>query len=219
MPLALRPLRSGLRSNTAFGATVCGHRSRLPVRLPTHPELSDLRCTQEHETYDGRGVIVAIFDTGVDPGAAGLQVGLVEPDRSAVRSGLSPHPQPGKMWHTACQRRCCCEPTTSHCLAMQVTTDGRPKIVDVVDCTGSGDVDTSKASAPLLLSCCCCCCSLCCGLPDSMAVLRESAPRHPASPLGLRMGRATADCCRQHRGLGALRCRWSRRMRRAISRG
>uniref|UniRef100_A0A5S6QUS5 Tripeptidyl-peptidase 2 n=1 Tax=Trichuris muris TaxID=70415 RepID=A0A5S6QUS5_TRIMR len=65
--------------------------------LPTRRETEVEEFLNKHPECDGRGVVIAVLDTGVDPSSPG----------------------------------------------MQKTSDGRTKVVDIVDFTGAGDVDTS----------------------------------------------------------------------------
>lgn len=92
----------GLWISVAAGVAETGEHWRpesayLPKREVAQPE-----WLEANPDWDGRGVVIAIFDTGVDPSAAG----------------------------------------------MGVTTTGERKVLDILDASGSGDVDTRTKVRP-----------------------------------------------------------------------
>lgn len=85
----------------------------------------------KYPQYDGRGTIIAVFDSGVDPGAPGLQV-------RAFLGAFSKSPSHAPLSSSHCVMLICWQ------ICLKVTSDGKPKIIERFDCSGLGDVDTSK---------------------------------------------------------------------------
>ena len=95
-------IESGDAAEPTTSATFKRETAEMIYGLMPRQETGALEFLERHPEYDGRGVVVAIFDTGVDPGVVGLQT----------------------------------------------TPDGRPKVIDIVDATGSGDVNMSNVVTP-----------------------------------------------------------------------
>lgn len=92
-------------SNSATTSSINGNgettppRTEFPIRgMMPRADTQAGDFVRKYPNYDGRGTVVAILDTGIDPGAVGLKV----------------------------------------------TSDGKRKVLDFIDCTGSGDVIMSE---------------------------------------------------------------------------
>ena len=86
--------------------------STLPLAgIVPKEETNAIQFIRDNPDYDGRGITIGIMDTGIDPGAIGLQ-------------------------HTSCYNK----NNKNENDALQQT-----KLVDTIDCSGSGDVLLSEA--------------------------------------------------------------------------
>ncbi|KAE9464869.1 hypothetical protein C3L33_03223, partial [Rhododendron williamsianum] len=98
------------------------NQSTFLASLMPKKEIGADRFIEAHPEFDGRGVVIAIF--GYVMIAVSAELSLFQIDEIK-----SPIPDTGV------------DPAAA---GLRETSDGKPKILDVLDCTGSGDIDTSN---------------------------------------------------------------------------
>ena len=86
-------------------------------------ETGCLSFLSKYPRFDGRGVVIAILDTGVDPSALGLQVNLIFfYNQLSLKIKI-------KIFFPLLKKK--------------ETSESKPKIIDIIDATGAGNVDIS----------------------------------------------------------------------------